>query len=132
MFGIVVNMKFTTRIQDDTVYLSIGSIITEEDVNEFTIWVETTKGTIHSLYEKLRQPIPVLVDVSNLKEYKPEAFGLLAALLRHDEPYTSKIALIGANPFIFAAKDALTAYSGVATPLESFKTSEEALVWLRS
>lgn len=129
---IVVNMKFESKIQDGVVFLSMGSVKTDEEFAEFKVWIESTKNTVHALYDKESKVVPIVVDVTNLKTYKPEAFELLAGLLKHDEPYTSKVAIFGGDIFIKAAKDALSAYSGVSTPIESFNTKEEALKWLLS
>lgn len=119
-------------IENGVVMLSIGSVSTEEEFEEFKVWVESAKNIVHALYDKENKVIPIFVDVTDLKTYKPEAFELLARLLKHDEPYTSRVAIFGGSVFIKAAKDALKAYAGVSTPVEAFDTKAEALLWLQS
>jgi len=128
--GIVVSMKFKAEIENSIVVLSVSSIVSDVDLEEFKVWVESVKSVVHELYDKIGGPIPILVDVSELKEYRPEAFELLAKLLKHDEPLTSKIALLGTTSFLNSSKDALSAYANVKTPMESFTSIEEALAWL--
>jgi len=129
--AIVVYMKFKADIKDEIVLLKIGSVSTPEELNEFMIFIKETWNTVHDLYDKLQKKVPILVDVTELKEYKPEAFTLLAGLLKHDELYTSKIAVFGLSMLVAAGNDALKAYADVKTPMEVFKTEEEALLFLR-
>lgn len=125
-------MKFSSRIENGVVILAMGSISTDEEFAEFKVWAQGVKSTVHALYDKEGGVIPILVDVTELKTYKPEAFELLASLLKYDEPYTSKVAIFGGNVFIKAAKDALKAYAGVSTPVEAFDIKESALQWLKA
>jgi hypothetical protein len=112
------------------VHVTIGGNINAGEMSKFAQWISKVKDTIRKEYEREKEQVLCLVDITNLKEYHPQVLVDLASMMKDNEPYVLRTATYGGNSYMTMAEDIVIALSGRKN-LRAFNTRDEALRWLQ-
>lgn len=122
----------TDVIENNLLYVELADATTPEDLEELRQWAEENHHMVQEIYAKTRKKVHTLVNLEHLRNYSAEAFSILSNLLKKNENYADKTAVLNGTTFLDLAKDTLVAHSQTKTEFKSFRTKEEAMEWLQS
>ncbi|MEK7567914.1 MAG: hypothetical protein AAB513_03280 [Patescibacteria group bacterium] len=126
------NKKFNVEVgSDGIINLSLGGNLEGINLIALEKWIEEVHKAIEDRYQNTYVPVKVLIDVTAVTGYAPEAVTLLTNLLVADKNYVYRSATFGATEYILMAQDMLASLSG-RNNFRSFKTKEEAKAWVSS
>ena len=122
----------TTVDENNIVHISLGGSLKKENLPELRKWAEDTANIVKETHEKTGQKVKAVIDLTNLHvDYDPQDLMVIVDLMKANEPHMFKAGTFGAATGIRFATDVALTMAG-RTNLKSFKTKEEALVWLSS
>ncbi len=126
------NKKFNVEVgSDGIINLSLGGKLEGINLIALEKWVDEVHKAIEDRYQNTYVPVKVIIDVSAVTGYAPEAVTLLTNLLVADKNYVYRSATFGGSGYILMAQDMLSSLSGRSN-FKSFKTEAEAKDWVSS
>ena len=125
--------NFKTSVdENDIVHIALTGSLKKENLPGLKEWADETAIIVRNTHEKTGQKVKALIDLTNLKvDYDPQDLMIIVNLMKTNEPHMFKAGTFGAAIGIRFAADVALTMAG-RTNLKSFKTKEEALVWLSS
>lgn len=125
--------KYKTNVlENNLLYVELSDATTPEDLEDLRQWAEENHHIVQEVYAKTHKKVHSIVNLENLRNYTAEAFSILSGLIKKNESYADKTAVINGTTFLDLAQDTLVAHSQTKTEFKSFKTKEEAIEWLQS
>jgi len=122
--------KFEIKVGDDgIIYLSLAGKLAGLNLVALDKWHKEVHVVIKDRYENTYVPVKVVIDVSGVLDYAPEAVTLLTNLLVEDKLLVYRSATFGGSQYILMAQDMLASLSGRSN-FKAFKTKEEAVEWV--
>ncbi|MDO8492573.1 MAG: hypothetical protein Q7S34_02970 [bacterium] len=122
--------KFNIEVASDgVIYLSLAGKLDGLNLVALDKWTKEVHIVIKDRYENTYVPVKVVINISAVTDYAPEAVTLLTNLLIQDKLFVHRSATYGGSQYILMAQDMLSSLSGRSN-FKSFKTKEEAVEWV--
>lgn len=122
--------KFNIEVgQDGIIYLSLGGKLAGLNLVALDEWTKEVHKVIKDRYENTYVPVKVVINVTEVSDYAPEAVTILTNLLIEDKHLVHRSATYGGSQYILMAQEMLASLSGRSN-FKAFSKKEEAMKWV--
>lgn len=122
--------KFNIEVGDDgIIHLSLAGKLEGLNLVALEHWSREVHNVVKDRYENTYAPVNVVINISGVKSYDPEAVTILTQLLVEDKNFVHRSATFGGTGYILMAQDMLTSLSG-RTNFKAFDEEKDAIAYV--